>query len=220
MLNMKLVTVIFTAFAYICSSSLSVGAQICTPNEFQSKYNQTSLYDIFGDFLGKNTRVNEINCTTGKKITTIDFEAQGNKLIFSSHEIEESLTCENKEAFKGLTLAEWIEDNHSIESSDEDIILQCLAVILTISVSCYCPTQAQCDLYNKKSTCEDLNTNDTSEEDENLSVGAIVGIEVGSFVFLVGVILLVYRYRKGKWPWQSSEEAEVGPMMVVKNLIF
>ena len=47
---MKLVTVIFAAFAYICSSSVSVGAQIW--NEFQSKYNQTSVYDIFGVFLG------------------------------------------------------------------------------------------------------------------------------------------------------------------------
>ena len=77
-----------------------------------------------------------------------------------------------------------------------------------------------CDIFDAFITCEDLNTNDTSEDDEKLSVGAIVGIAVGSFVFLVGVILLVYRYRKGKWPWQSSEEAEVGPMMVVKNLIF
>ena len=78
---MKFVTVIFAAFAYICSSSLSVGAQICFQNELQSKYNQTSLYDIFGVFLVKNTRITHFNCTTGKKIRTIDFEAQGNKLI-------------------------------------------------------------------------------------------------------------------------------------------
>ena len=38
---MKFVTVIFAAFAYICSSSVSVGAQICTQNEIQSKYNQS-----------------------------------------------------------------------------------------------------------------------------------------------------------------------------------
>ena len=218
---MKFVTVIFAAFAYICSSSLSVGAQLCTRNELLSKYNQTSVYDMIGDSLVKNTRMNEINCTTGKKIGTIDIEAQGNKwFLSSSDENFETYYCENKEAFKGLTLAEFLEDNHSIESSDRDIITRCLLVIWPISVGCNCPTQAQCDLYNVSLTCEDLNTNDTSEEDENLSVGAIVGIAVGSFVFLVGVILLVYRYRKGKWPWQSSEEAEVGLMMVVKNLIF
>ena len=218
---MKFVTVIFAAFAYICSSSLSVGAQICTLKELQSKYNQTSFYDLLDEFGGKGKQVNQFNCTTGKKIGTIDIEAQGNKwFLSSSDENFETYYCENKEAFKGLTLAEFLEDNHSIESSDRDIISGCLIVILAISLGCNCPTQAQCDLYNASLTCEDLNTNDTSEEDENLSVGAIVGIAVGSFVFLVGVILLVYRYRKGKWPWQSSEEAEVGLMMVVKNLIF
>ena len=216
---MKFVTVIFAAFAYICSSSLSVGAQLCTENEFQSKYNQTSLYDIFGDFLGKSTRVNGYNCTTGKKFRTIDLEAQDNKLNFANlYGVD--VICENKEAFKGLTLAEYLENNNAIESSYINIIAGCFIGIYAISFYCNCPTQAQCDLYNISLTCEDLNTNDTSEEDENLSVGAIVGIAVGSFVFLVCVILLVYRYRKGKWPWQSSEEAEVGLMMVVKNLIF
>ena len=218
---MKLVTVIFAAFAYICSFSLFVGAQICTQNELLSKYNQTSLYDMIGEFRGKSKRVNLINCTTGKKFRTIDIEAQGNKWIIPfSKENEESLTCENKEAFKGLTLAEFIENNHSIESSDEDILVNCIYSVFYILRRCNCHKQDQCDYYNDFLTCDDLNTNDTSEEDENLSVGAIVGIAVGSFVFLVGVILLVYRYRKGKWPWQSSEEAEVGPMMVVKNLIF
>ena len=218
---MKLVTVVFAAFAYICSSSLSVGAQICTLNEFQSKYNQTSLYDIFDEF--KSTRINEINCTTGKKIGTIDIEAQGNKWIISpSDENYETYTCENKEAFKGLTLAEYLENNNAIESSYINIIIGCYFGIWAILFYCNCPTQAQCENLGNISftTCEDLNTNDTSEEDEKLSVGAIVGIAVGSFVFLVGVILLVYRYRKGKWPWQSSEEAEVGPILVVKNLIF
>ena len=115
---MKFVTVIFAAFAYICSSSVSVGAQLCTQNEVQSKYNQTSFYDMIGDL--QNTRVNEINCTTGKKIRTIDFEAQGNKLIISSSkEDEESLTCENKEAFKGFTLADY---DDAIESLDGGII--------------------------------------------------------------------------------------------------
>ena len=209
---------IFAAFAYICSFSLSVGAQICIDNELQSKYNQTSFYDIFDEFLVKNTRVNYINCTTGKKIRSIDFEALGNKILASLDGISTS-TCENKEAFKEVTYAEYNEDNSTIESSEDENILTCI-VMMEYSARCHCHKQDMCDNYNYFSTCEDLNTNDTSEDDEKLSVGAIVGIAVGSFVFLVGVILLVYRYRKGKWPWQSSEEAEVGPMMVVKNLIF
>ena len=209
---MKLVTVIFAAFAYICSSSLFVGAQLCTQNELQSKYNQTSLYDFYDEFRGKSTRMNLFDCTTDNKTGTINYEFKGNKFTVSIDGTSSS-ACENKEAFKDLTVAEFLENKNY---SDE---LVCFA-LNNYLLMCGCPKQAQCDILDPYIFCDDLNTNDTSEEDENLSVGAIVGIAVGSFVFLVGVILLVYRYRKGKWPWQSSEEAEVGPMMVVKKLIF
>ena len=110
--------------------------------------------------------------------------------------------------------------NYTINSPPE-----CFLFTNTIPLFALCDLPASCkdcqDGLKYNVFCEKPGTGEEAEDDEALSVGAIVGIAVGSFVFLVGVALLIYRYRKGKWPWQSLSEAEdVSPMMVVKSLIF
>ena len=80
----KRVVVLNMKFVTVHSSSLSVGAQICTLNELESKYNQTSLYDQYDEFRGKSTRVNLFDCTTDNKVGTINYEFKGNKFTITA----------------------------------------------------------------------------------------------------------------------------------------
>lgn len=225
---MKIITILIGILSALASvSAQDSGLPPDCENYLSQLWNNTfttTVNSFHKQYL--DTKVILADCTSGKRLTETMIESKGSTYIFKVKDYHNSkeITCtvdpkthnfEMRELFNGLAFT----NNSSPE---------CFNYMQSYSEFLYCdapPSLCPENFCNSglgsDITCEKPGTREEAEDDEALSVGAIVGIAVGSFVFLVGVALLIYRYRKGKWPWQSLSKAEdVSPMMVVNNLIF
>ena len=226
---MKIITILIGVLSALASVSAEDDESILLPPDCQNYTGQ--MYKNIDTFTVNSfhkkfldTKLILTDCTTGKKYTEYMIESKGSTYIFKGKFYAyKEITCTVDPKTHNFGLSEL---NFTDNSSPECFGAGGLGNIYLLFFRCgappdlcpenFCNFGSLADL-----TCEKPGTREEAEDDEALSVGAIVGIAVGSFVFLVGVALLIYRYRKGKWPWQSLSEAEdVSPMMVVKSLIF